>query len=60
MKDLETHKTQSPQNPGQLIERLEPLEDGGLVDLRLRVSAWGDEEDEPRPVLDWRMTGLMP
>jgi citrate lyase beta subunit/acyl dehydratase len=42
------------------LERLEPLADGGLVDVRILVSAIGIDEDERRPVLDWRLTALMP
>jgi acyl dehydratase len=43
------------------LERLEPLADGGLLDARIEMSAIApDEEDEPRPVLDWRLTALMP
>jgi acyl dehydratase len=43
-----------------LVERLEGLADGGLVDGRILVSAIAADEDEPRPVLDWRLTALMP
>ncbi len=42
------------------LEELEPLADGGLVGLRVRVSALAEDADEPRAVLDWRLTGLMP
>jgi citrate lyase beta subunit/acyl dehydratase len=43
------------------LERLEPLDDGGLVDARIEVSAQAPREDDaPRPVLDWRLTALMP
>ena len=31
------------------------------VDARILVSAFAPElDDEPRPVLDWRLTALMP
>ena len=39
---------------------LDALPDGGLVDVRARVSATAPGEDEPRHVLDWRLVGLMP
>jgi citrate lyase beta subunit/acyl dehydratase len=42
------------------VEDLEPLADGGLVHARILVSAQGDQDDDPRPVLDWRLTALMP
>ena len=42
------------------LEALEPLEDGGLVDARILVSAQSDEDDDPRPILDWALTALMP
>jgi len=42
------------------LEALEPLADGGLVELRVRVSALAEDADEPRAVLDWQLTGLMP
>jgi citrate lyase beta subunit/acyl dehydratase len=42
------------------IEGLEPLADGGLLHARILVSARGDDDDDPRPVLDWRLSGLMP
>ena len=41
------------------LEQLEPLPDGGLLDARILVSAQGDGDD-PRPVLDWRLSALMP
>ncbi|MGH2884596.1 MAG: acyl dehydratase, partial [Solirubrobacteraceae bacterium] len=42
------------------LEELEPLEDGGLVHARIVVAAEAEDDDDPRPVLDWRLTGLMP
>ena len=42
------------------LEGLEPLAAGGLVDARILVSAQAPEDDDPRPVLDWRLTALMP
>lgn len=42
------------------LEDLEPLDDGGLVYARIVVSAQAEDDDDPRPVLDWRLTGLMP
>ena len=42
------------------VEELEPLPDGGLVHARVFVSAQAEQDDEPRPVLDWRLTALMP
>jgi citrate lyase beta subunit/acyl dehydratase len=42
------------------VEELEPLDDGGLVHARILVSAQGEPDDAPRPVLDWRLTALMP
>ncbi len=48
------------------LERLEPLAGdglagGGLVDARIVMSAIAPaDDDDPRPVLDWRLTGLMP
>jgi citrate lyase beta subunit/acyl dehydratase len=42
------------------IEEVEPLTDGGLVHARILVSAEAENDDAPRPVLDWRLTGLMP
>jgi acyl dehydratase len=42
------------------LEELEPLPDGGLLHARILVSAQGDEDDDPRPVLDWRLSALMP
>jgi citrate lyase beta subunit/acyl dehydratase len=42
------------------LEELEPLDDGGLVHARILVSAQGQEDDASRPVLDWRLTALMP
>ena len=41
------------------ITGLEPLADGGLVNLRVRCTATGADE-RPREVLDWRMIALMP
>ncbi|MDX6701321.1 MAG: hypothetical protein QOF26_1547 [Baekduia sp.] len=38
---------------------LDPLPDGGLVRLRVRTVAIGDD-DSARDVLDWRLIGLMP
>jgi citrate lyase beta subunit/acyl dehydratase len=38
---------------------LDPLPDGGLVRLRVRTAAIGDD-DIARDVLDWRLIGLMP
>jgi acyl dehydratase len=37
----------------------EPLEDGGLVHVRVLTTARG-QDDRPREVLDWRLIGLMP
>lgn len=42
------------------VEELEPLADGGLVHARILVSAEGDQDDDRRPVLDWRLSALMP
>jgi acyl dehydratase len=42
------------------LEELEPLPDGGLLHARILVSAEGEEDDDPRPVLDWRLSALMP
>jgi acyl dehydratase len=42
------------------LEELEPLADGGLLHARILVSAQGVEDDDPRPVLDWRLSALMP
>jgi acyl dehydratase len=42
------------------LEELEPLPNGGLVHARVLVSAQAEQDDEPRPVLDWRLTALMP
>ncbi len=42
------------------LEELEPLSDGGLLNVRILTSAVGDEDDEPRPVLEWRLSALMP
>ncbi len=42
------------------LEEVEPLDDGGLVHARIVVSAQAHDDDEPRPVLEWRLTGLMP
>jgi acyl dehydratase len=42
------------------LEELEPLHDGGLLHARILVSAQGDEDDDPRAVLDWRLSALMP
>ena len=41
------------------ITGLEPLADGGLVNLRVRCTATGADE-RPREVLDWRLIALMP
>jgi citrate lyase beta subunit/acyl dehydratase len=38
---------------------LDPLADGGLVHLRVRTAAIGDD-GAARDVLDWRLVGLMP
>jgi citrate lyase beta subunit/acyl dehydratase len=42
------------------LERLTPLADGGLIDVWIRASAQAPQDDDPRPVLDWRLTALMP
>ncbi len=42
------------------LEELESVDDGGLVHARIVVSAQAQDDDDPRPVLDWRLTGLMP
>jgi len=42
------------------LEGVEALADGGLLDARILVSAQAREDDDPRPVLDWRLTALMP
>lgn len=42
------------------LEELEPLPDGGLLHARVLVSAQGGEDDDPRAVLDWRLSALMP
>jgi len=42
------------------VEELEPLADGGLLHARILVSAQGEVDDDPRPVLDWRLSALMP
>lgn len=41
------------------LTRRVPLDDGGLVHLRVRATATG-EDGEARDVLDWRLIGLMP
>ena len=41
------------------VEELEPLADGGLVHARIKASARSGD-GEPRPVLDWRLSALMP
>ena len=33
---------------------------GGSLHARVVVSAQAQDDDDPRPVLDWRLTGLMP
>jgi len=43
-----------------VLEELEPLTDGGLLNVRILVSASGEEDDDPRRVLDWCLTALMP
>lgn len=40
------------------VESVEPRERGGLVHLRSVVTAVGDGDEEPRPVLDWRYVAL--
>lgn len=42
------------------LEAVEQLDDGGLVHARIVVSAQAPNDDDLRPVLDWRLTGLMP
>jgi acyl dehydratase len=42
------------------LDEVEPLDDGGLVHVRIVASAQAEDDDDPRPVLDWRLTGLMP
>jgi citrate lyase beta subunit/acyl dehydratase len=42
------------------LEELEPLDDGGLIHARILVAAQAPDDDDPRAVLDWRLTGLMP
>jgi acyl dehydratase len=42
------------------VEEPESLSDGGLVHARVLVSAQAVQDDEPRRVLDWRLTALMP
>ena len=42
------------------LEELEQLPDGGLLHARILVSAQDDEDDDRRPVLDWRLSALMP
>jgi acyl dehydratase len=42
------------------LEELERLADGGLVGARILVFAQAPEDDDPRAVLDWRLTALMP
>jgi acyl dehydratase len=43
------------------LEEVEALSDGGLIHVRIRSSAQApDVDDDPRPVLDWRLTALMP
>jgi acyl dehydratase len=42
------------------LEELERLADGGLIGARILVSAQAPQDDDPRPVLDWRLTALMP
>ena len=42
------------------LEALHPLADGGLLDARILVCAQGAQDDDPRPVLDWRLSALMP
>jgi len=43
-----------------ILEELEPVDDGGLVHARIVVSAQAEDDDDPRRVLDWRLTALMP
>jgi citrate lyase beta subunit/acyl dehydratase len=43
-----------------MLEELERLKDGGLVHARIRMSAQSEDDEDPRLVLDWRLTGLMP
>lgn len=43
------------------LEELESLSDGGLVHARILISAQAPaQDDDPREVLDWRLTALMP
>ena len=42
------------------LEEVETLADGGLIHVRIGVSAQAPEDEDPRPVLDWRLTALMP
>jgi citrate lyase beta subunit/acyl dehydratase len=42
------------------LEELEPLADGGLLHARILVSATAPDDDAARPVLDWRLSALMP
>jgi citrate lyase beta subunit/acyl dehydratase len=41
------------------LTSIDALDDGGLVHLRVRTTATG-EDDVARDVLDWRLIGLMP
>ena len=43
-----------------VIEKLEPLADGGLVHFRARTSALSPGDEAGRDVLDWSAVGLMP
>jgi acyl dehydratase len=42
------------------LEALQPLADGGRLDARILVFAQGADDDDRRPVLDWRLSALMP
>ena len=41
------------------VEALDPLASGGLVQLRVEVSARGAEGQPPSTVLDWRLSAVM-
>ncbi len=43
-----------------MLEELDPLAGGGLLLARRLVCAGGEQDDGPRPVLDWHLGGLMP
>jgi citrate lyase beta subunit/acyl dehydratase len=43
-----------------MVEALEPMGDGGIVHVRVLVSATHSDDEQPRLVLDWSLCALMP